>query len=305
MKQLVTALLVLVLGLFVAEREARAQSCCAGSGALTPGRLALHEKALIGAQLRADHAFGSFDGRGHYATNPTGANEQDFEEDVFGAIRFLEDGQAALLVPLVETRRQARGAGSEFGGGIGDVNASARWDFVAAGEHKILPGIGVLAGVTFPTGRPPESAGTPLATGATGIGAWQANVGLAVEQLFGNWLVNVSGIVAKRTPREVQGVRSTLGTQVTALAALAYAFDGDAALAGVVSYTFEGDATVSGTSVPDSGRRQLRVSGAGSYPLSDRLRLQGSLFFDPPIVHVDQNQITTFGLTFAALFSWS
>src|SRR5262249_42758942 len=109
---------------------ARAQACCAGSSALTPGRLALHEDFLVGAIARGAVAFGSFDGRGHYATNASGSREIDLEQDVLGAARVFRDGQIAVLVPLVETHRATRSTGAETGGGIGDVNLAARWDFL-------------------------------------------------------------------------------------------------------------------------------------------------------------------------------
>ena len=266
----------------------------------------MHEEALVGAQLRAGDAFGSFDGRGHYGSNPAGTSEYDFEEDAFGAIRFLEHGQAAAFVPFVETRRQARAVGSELGGGLGDVNLSARWDFLAAGDSRVIPGIGALVGVTVPTGTAPEDAKpTPLSTGATGIGAVQGNIGLALEQSFGPWLVNATGIVAKRLPRTAQGIHTALATQVTLLGGAAYAFPNDAALAAVLSYAVEGDATVAGHSVEDSGRRLFRTSLSGVWPLSDRLRLTGNVYFDPPFVHVDQNAIPQTGVVFGGIFSWS
>lgn len=299
--------LALTLGVLVAGAPgaAWAQACCAGSGALTPGRLAMHEQALVGAELRAASVYGSFDGRGHYATPPAGANEQDFEEDVFGAVRFLRRGQAALFVPFLETRRQTRSLGAEIGGGVGDVNLSARWDFIDAGRYQVMPGVGLLAGITFPTGTAPDAATNPQATDATGIGAFQGNVGIALEQTFGAWLFNATLLAAKRTPREAQGVRTTLGTQWTTLAAVAYAFPDDSALAFVASYMFEGDATIGGHDAPDSGRRLLRLNLSGTHPLSDRLRLQASAGFDPPIPHVGQNQNPSVSLLFAVLFSWS
>jgi hypothetical protein len=264
----------------------------------------MHEQALVGLTARVGDAFGSFDEHGHYAATPPGSSEVDLEQDVFGAIRFLKRGQAALLVPLVETRRQTRTAGSELGGGAGDVNPSARYDFVLAGEHRIVPGIGLLAGITAPTGTPVESASKPQATDATGVGAFQGNLGLAFEQAVGRWLFNATLLAAKRTSRTVQNVHSTLGTQLTVLAGAAYSFDNDAAIAFVASYAFEGDATVAGADVPSSGRRLMRWSGAGVYPLTDRLRVTGSVYVDPPIAHVGQNQLTTVGLTLGALFAW-
>lgn len=296
---LATALLALAI-----PARARAQACCAGSGALTPGRLAIHEKALIGGQLRAAGVLGSFDARGNYTGSPSGSSELDFEQDLYGAVRVVDQGQLALLVPFVETRRQAQG-GSEFGGGVGDLNASARYDFYNAGRSKFIPGIAMLAGLTLPTGRSVESAKRPLATDATGVGALQGNIGVAAEQSYGHWLFNSTFLVAKRVGRTVNGVTETLGTQFTVLAATAYSFDNDAALALLASFTVEGQAVINGSRVPDSQRRLLLVSVAGLWPLSDTWRLQGSLFLNPPVPQLGRNTPATGGFTFGVLHSWS
>src|SRR5512140_3672288 len=145
--------LLVALATLAWGRGARAQACCAGGSALTPGRLAPHESILVGAQARVASVFASFDSNGHYATSPAGTSEVDLEQDAFAAVRFLKRAQAALLVPIVETHRQTQANGAEFGGFFGDANVSARYDFTIAGESKVVPGIGLLAGLTLPTGR--------------------------------------------------------------------------------------------------------------------------------------------------------
>jgi hypothetical protein len=282
------------------------QACCAGSSALTPGRLSIHDDALVGLQLRAAGVMGAYDPYGHYAAERAGSQEADLEQDVFGAVRVLRHGQVALLVPFVETRRAAPGSGSEAGGGIGDVNLSARWDFTWAGASRVVPGIALLAGATAPTGTPPESASNPLATDATGIGAAQASFGLALEQTFGPWLVNATMLVAGRLPRTANGVHETLGTQITFLAAGAYAFRNEAAIALASSYAFEGDATIDGAVDHGSARRALVVSVSFVYPITDAWRLQGSIFLDPPFsMPLGENQPATVGTTLAILWSFS
>ena len=280
------------------------QACCAGAGAITPARLALHEDVLLGVQARAANLIGSFDNQRSYASSPSGTSEFDFEQDLFGAVRIFRRGQFALLVPVVETRRQTRGT-SEFGGGIGDVNASARYDFFLAGQSQYVPGVAVLAGLTMPSGRPPESASRPLATDSTGIGAFQGNIGLAAEQSYGHWLFNVTGLLSKRAARSVQGVSETLGTQATILVASGYTFDNDAAVALLASYTFEGQAVINGADVSSSARALSLVSLSGLWPLSDAWRLQGSLFLNPPLGHLGRNQPATAGFTFGVVRSWS
>jgi hypothetical protein len=279
---------------------AHAQACCAGGSAVTPGRLELHEDALVGAQARTGVVFGSYDQNGRYIASPSGDSEVDLEQDVFGAVRVLRRGQVALLVPLVETERATPLDGSHFGGGFGDVNLSVRYDFLLAGQSRYVPGVALLAGVTFPTGTPIESARRDV--DATGVGAFQGNLALALEQTFGPWLVNATGLVAGRTAR----FGETLGAQVTLLAAGAYTFDNDAAVALALAFAFEGDATVSGgSSLPFTSKRLTTVTVSALWPVTDSWRLLGGLFLNPPLGSLGVNQLTTGGLTLGVIRSWS
>jgi hypothetical protein len=294
--------LALALTASTAVAVAHAQACCAGGSVVTPGRLELHEDALVGVKASIAAAFGSFDTNGRYIPSPSGDYEDDFEQDLFGAVRVLPRGQVALLVPLVQTLRATPSNGSHFGGGIGDVNLSARYDFVGAGQSRYVPGIALLAGITFPTGRPVESATPPLAVDATGIGAFQASIGLGVEQTFGPWFASATGIVAERTPR----FGERLGAQVTLLAAGAYTFPNDVAFAVALSYAFEGDVTASnGADLPSTSKRLTTVSLSVLWPIHDAWRLLGSLYINPPIYTLGNNQLAAAGMTIAVIRSWS
>jgi hypothetical protein len=268
----------------------------------------LHEDALVGVQAKAGAVSGSFDAGGHDVASPSGAGELDLEQDVFGAVRVLDRGQVSALVPLVETWRSSLGR-SEAGGGIGDINANVRYDFMYAGASRLVPGLAALAGITFPTGTPPDAPGLgPLATGATGVGAYQINLGVAAEQTFGPWLVNLTGLVAVRTSRSIgsgpSAASETLSPQWTALAAVAYTFDSDAALALSASEVVEGDATIDGQDVPDTGRRLPTVTVSGLLPLTDALRLQGSIYDNPPIPALGANLTADVGASIAGLWTW-
>jgi len=296
---------VLVLLVLSVPKTSWAQACCAGAGAVTPGRLTIHEDALVGLQVRAAHVFGSFDTRGRYVPSSHGVDEQSFEQDVIAAVRLplAPRLQLAALLPFVETRRAAGGT-SDFGGGLGDVNLSARYDFFQAGRARYVPGIALLAGFTFPTGTPPESASPPLAVDATGTGAFQGNVGLAVEQTFGPWLVTAYGLVAKRAPRTIHGTTSSLGVQWTALVAVARTLPGDFAVAVSASYAVEGEAELDGVPVPGSSRRIPSVGLFGVVPFSDRFRLQGGPSVTPMFDHLGKNQVATIALAVTALYAW-
>src|SRR5262249_13201873 len=154
----------------------------------------------------------------------------------------------------------------------GDLNLSGRWDFYSAGQSRTIPGIAALAGITLPTGRAVEDAHNTLATDATGVGAVQLNAGLALEQTVGPWLLNLTGLAAKRLPRDASGVHTALSVQWSALAAAAYSFPNDAGLALVVSFTGEGDATTNGVSRTGTSRRTVLVSFSGLWPVTDHWR---------------------------------
>jgi hypothetical protein len=303
--------LVLCASLACATFSGRAhgQACCAGTGAVTPGRLALHEVALLGMQWKAGDVLGSFDAGSHYTPSPSGASELDLEQDIFGAVRVLGRGQMALLVPFVETRRTSQGL-AEFGGNIGDVNASVRYDFTLAGASTVLPGIAALAGLTLPTGTPPDSPRLgPLATGATGIGAYQINAGAAVEQAFGPWLLNATGIVAQRTARTVGSapnqVHERLGSQWTLLVAIAYTFPNEVAIAASASSLIEGNAAINGVNSAGTGHRLPTLTLSGVVPLSDTWHLQGGMFDNVPIAPWGLNQPAALGLFVTGVRSWT
>jgi hypothetical protein len=228
-----------------------------------------------------------------------------FEQDALGALRFLRRGQLSLLIPMVQSYRAVAGL-SEFGGGFGDVNLSGRWDFTDAGRG-LLPGLAVLAGVTLPTGRAPEDSPGLLGTGATGTGTVQANVGVAVEELRGPWLLNASLIGALRSARDVNGIRSQLGPRLTALAGAAYVWKSELALGLLGTGAWEGAASVEGGSLAAREKHLVSFSLVVSAPLGRGVRMQGALFFQPPIAHFGENESGAAGLsvTFATAREFS
>lgn len=296
------SLILAAASLTIAARAA-AQACCAGSSAITPGRLGLHEDALVGLQLRAASLVGSYDPTGRYQDSPQGSSELSFEQDLVAALRVLGRGQLALLVPFVQTRRSVGGR-AELGGGFGDINVGVRYDFFAARRSAIVPGIAALIGLTLPTGVPVESASHPLATDATGVGAVQANGGLALEQVYGAWTVSLAGLVAKRLARDVDGIEQTLGAQWTVIAAGAYTLESEVALAASATYSLEGNASIDGVEQPVTARRLLTLNASAVFPLSDSARLQGAAFMSPPASSFGANQNALAGLSFMAVYTW-
>ena len=293
--------LVVAIAATAIPRLASAQACCSGAATVTPGRLQLYEDALVGIQARAGSVYGSFGSDGTY-TRAQGARETDLEQDLVASLRFLEHGQVSLLAPMVETYRAATGI-SEWGGGPGDVNLGGRWDFTIAGASD-WPGLGVLAGITFPSGTPVEKATKPLATDATGTGAVQGVVGGSVEELFGSTFVGASVLFAKRAPYDARGHRSTLALQTLFVGSAAYSFTHATALGGSITYATEGDAAVDDVTVPESGRRQLTLSLAALHTVSS-WRFQGGVFASPPISGTGANEPASIGAMILVGKTWS
>ncbi len=287
----------------LSSSPAQGQACCAAGAVVTPGRLLEGESALAGVQTKGALNFGSFSSTAQERANPPGAQELDLEQDLFGAVRLLDRAQLAVLLPMQETYRAVPGL-SEWGGGIGDINLAARYDLTLTSPRSSLPGIALLAGLTVPTGTPPDHASHVLATDATGIGAWQLNIGLALEETLGLWLAQLSLFVADRLPRSSQGIHETLGLQWNGIAVLGYAFPHQLTVAGFATLLVEQDATINGALVPQTGARLVSTGGAASWQMLPRLRLQGAATFTPPIQQLSSNELATVGLTLSALFTW-
>lgn len=286
-----------------AAKDASAQACCAGASALSPGRLALHEDALAGVQVRAADIYGSFDPHRAFVASPSGAAEVDFEEDAIATVRVAKHGQLSALMPIDETWRKASGI-SEAGGGLGDVQAALRWDFVDPGASLTIPGIAVSFGLTLPTGRAPEDATNTLATDATGTGVFQGAAAIAIEQVYGRFLFNVTGSGALRATHTVGGVSDQQGPLFTIFGAAGAAFSNGAAIAFTATYSADFAERIGGVTQPDSTRAFTRLAIAGGGNIFDTLRAQGSVFSDLPIHGLGQNEALGFGATFMLLRTW-
>lgn len=290
--------------LALAPRAAWAQACCAGGSALQPARLAMHEDALVGVQVKGTAIAGSFDAERRFLGSPGDSAEANFEEDVALALRVLRRGQVSALVPVLQSLRKVPGL-VEGGGGLGDVQLAFRWDFTNAGGPLAVPGLALSAGAVFPTGRPPESSDKPLATDATGTGTFQGSLGMALEQSYRSWLVSLSGTLAIRGPRSVGRVHQQQGPALLAFAAGGYSFDNGALLALTASYSYEFETQIDGLRVPQSARAGTRLGLAGGWLLPRSFRVQGSVFGDVPLRFFGQNQPVGVGLSFMVIRGFS
>jgi hypothetical protein len=285
-----------------AAGAASAQPCCAGPALLTPGRLTAHEDVLLGVQFKLGSIVGSFDGSGAFVAPSPGASEYDLEQDVFATMRILSKGQLSLLIPFIENRRSVPGL-SEFGGGVGDLTISGRYDFLLAGESRI-PGIAVLLGANLPYGRPPDSAKLTLGSDATGIGSFQGTVGLAIEQAGESLFANVMMLLTQSAARTVGENSGTLGLQFRASAAAGRFWDNGLAVAATLSVSASADAVLNGETEARSGRAETIVGIAAAWQVDGAWRFQASLTDALPVKGSGENQPVGWGLTLLVTRSW-
>ena len=272
----------------LAPALAHGQACCVGTGLVTPARLRIFEYYGVGVQTRVRSVMGAFHDNGTYAAARAGDDEVDLEQDLFAAARVGNRFQASIKLPFVETGRRDTGV-SAFGGGLGDVAANLRYDLTMAGDRPWWPGIALLAGLSVPTGRTVEDSGP---SGATGIGSYEANLGLAVEQVIGRSFVSATGFVAQQTARTVGPITQTFGPRVTALLTGGYAFAGELTLG----------AFVLGTHRRDEG---LVTAGAAiAVPLGDNWRVHGTLAGDLPFSGWGRNQLSGAAVSASLLRVW-
>ena len=295
--------LALAAGVTACPRTAAAQACCVGTGLVTPARLRTFEDRAVGVQMRARSVMGAFAGSGSYATSAAGTRDVGFEEDLFGALRLGPRLQVALLAPFVQTSRAVSGA-SGFGGGLGDITASVRFDVSNAGTRGLWPGLAILAGLTVPTGTPPDEADDPLATSGTGTGSYEGNLGVSIEEIIGQGFVSLSGFVSKRTGRAADGVEQSFAPRLSAVLTGGYTFGHDTTVGAFASALRQGDARDANGAIANSSVALVTAGAALALPFWDAWRLQMTLFTDVPIPGWGRNQTVGFGGTLAVIRFW-
>jgi hypothetical protein len=302
--------LILGGGALIHQRESFAQACCAGGALVSPARLAVHEDIAIGLQMRARSNNGSFDSAGHYSST-TGADDV-VEQDLAAAFRVTDKIQLGALVPFVETHRTAPtpvGLIDEWGGGLGDVSLTARYDFLLAAESLRWPGVAVLAAANLPTGTPPDKASHALATDATGEGSYELTLGIGLEKVVGPIYAALNGWVTHRFSRSVSlpggaPVTEDFGTRWTLTAVTSYVFANESALGVFINALDEGAATTNGMREDSTALRLTTIGAAGVLPIRDVWRLQGTLLFDVPLSSFGRNELAGYGLTISVVRVW-
>ena len=288
------ALAVAAIGVAALLRAApaAAQACCAGGALLTPTRLAVQEDYAVGLQMQARSNVGSYASTGGFAASD--GSWQVLEQDLAASARLFRRAQVGLLLPMIQNHHVESGT-EAWGGGLGDVAVTARYDFLLAADEVRWPGIALLAGATFPTGRSSNEATAPLAADATGGGTYNATLGLGLEKVRGHFYAGLDGWVTYRSNPRL--VNETFGLRWTAMAIAGWVFDTEAAAALYATVLDESPATIDGMIDQTTGLRLTTVGAAGVVPLRELWRLQGSAFSDVLISSFGRNEIGGFGLS--------
>jgi hypothetical protein len=290
---------LLLLLLLLSPAPARAQACCAAAGLVTPGRLRLHEDWAVGLQVRSRTVLGAFGEDGRYVANGAGDSEWDEEQDVFASARVWRGGQITVELPLIETRRGYPG-GAQSEGGIGDVVVAARYDFVLAGERRVLPGLAVLASVVFPTGRASEESG-----GGSGLGSYQGTLGVDVEQTFGGVFAAVNAWATLEAPRHVGGVHESFAPLFTQLLAVGYAFANEISMGGFMTGMQQGDNRDQMTGrIAGSAQLMFTAGAALVMPWTDTWRFQGTVYDNLPFDDWGRNVLVGVGASASVMRIW-
>jgi hypothetical protein len=288
-----------VLGVLVLSKDARAQACCVGASGLTPGWLANHEQWLVGAQLRVSETHGTYPTRGEfYEARPY--RDTRIEPSLYATARIVSRGQVSVFAPLVTNRRRL-GERVETRTAPGDVSLVGRYDFIRPGESR-FPGIALLAGVIVPTGKPSDRGTGFLGADVTGIGTWEGNAGVSLEQVYGKVVLHGTALFGLRAARHVNDKTETLGPRALFLLAGGYVFDGDVAILGTATHTSDGDSKLDGSVTPGTGFRVTQLALLVVVPLSDTLRLRTSVFTDVP--PLGNNRPALGGTSISLLKSW-
>jgi hypothetical protein len=230
------------------------------------------------------------------------------EQDLAAAVRLASRVQVGALLPMLETHRSGTGI-DEWGGGVGDLVLTGRYDAVLAADAVPWPGLSILVGTTLPTGKPPDEASQPLATDATGAGTYDVSAGIALEKVSRHLYVALDFWVTHRFDRTMsppagRPFRQSFGLRATALAVGSYVFDSRAALALYASVLDERAAAVDGVESPGTGLRLTTVGAAGVLPLDDSWRLQGVAFSDVMLGSFGRNEPAGIGLAASVVRVW-
>lgn len=172
---------ILVLALATGGgRQAQAAACCVSATSFGVGRLLIWEDFAAGIQLGHARILGQWDASSVLRWNPSDYSEGVSQIQPWAIVRLHERVQLQGWVPVLVNDRWS-GAVHQVAGGLGDIGAAARFEFLAIGALRGFPSFALTGATTAPTGHRVEQTSPPLFAGTTGRGAWSGSLAIESE----------------------------------------------------------------------------------------------------------------------------
>jgi hypothetical protein len=155
---------------------ASAAACCISATSFGVGRLLIWEDFATGVLMGHSWSLGQWDQNGNFRPNPPGFNDGVTLVQPWAIVRVSERVQIQAWAPFLFNDRSTYEA-SQFAGGLGDIGAAVRYEFLAIGEFEGLPSFAVTAGGLAPSGTTVEQ------------GSWAASLAVEAEYAWLPWFL--------------------------------------------------------------------------------------------------------------------
>lgn len=185
------ASLILLTMLVAAEpHRAQAAACCISATSFGVGRLLIWEDFASGVQLGHARTLGQWDASETLRWNPDQYSEGISQVQPWAIVRLHQRVQLQAWAPVLVNDRWS-GSVHQVAGGLGDIGAAVRFEFLSIGALRGFPSFAATVGGIAPTGRRVEQTSPPLFAGTTGRGAWGGSLAIESEYAFFPWFVRL------------------------------------------------------------------------------------------------------------------
>jgi hypothetical protein len=170
--------------------RAQAAACCISATSFGVGRLLIWEDFASGVQLGHARTLGQWDASETLRWNPDQYSEGISQVQPWAIVRLHQRVQLQAWAPVLVNDRWS-GSVHQVAGGLGDIGAAVRFEFLSIGALRGFPSFAATVGGIAPTGRRVEQTSPPLFAGTTGRGAWGGSLAIESEYAFFPWFVRL------------------------------------------------------------------------------------------------------------------